>query len=86
MAEIRNSRFVIADTTEQNNGVYYFEAGYALGQGLPVIWSVRKDDVKNVHFDTAQYNQIRWESAPQLEEAMFNYICAIIGQRSQVRP
>jgi nucleoside 2-deoxyribosyltransferase len=82
MAEIRNSRFVVADVTEQRNGVY-FEAGYALGLGLPVIWSVRKDDASNVHFDTAQYNQIRWESAPDLEEAMFNYICAIIGQRNR---
>ncbi len=82
MAEIKNSRFVVADVTEQRNGVY-FEAGYALGLGLPVIWSVRKDDIKNVHFDTAQYNQIRWESAKNLEEGLFDYICAIIGQRSQ---
>lgn len=84
MAEIRNSRFVVADVTEQKNGVY-FEAGYALRLGLPVIWSVRKDDANNVHFDTAQYNQIRWESAAQLEEAMFSYICAIIGQRKQAQ-
>jgi transcription elongation factor Elf1 len=43
MAEIKNSRFVVADLTEQNNGVY-FEAGYGLGLGLPVMWSIRKDD------------------------------------------
>jgi nucleoside 2-deoxyribosyltransferase len=82
MAEIKNSRFVVADITEQRNGVY-FEAGYGLGLGLPVIWSVRKDDADNVHFDTAQYNQIRWESAKELEEGLFDYICAIIGQRSR---
>lgn len=82
MAEIKNSRFVVADVTEQKNGVY-FEAGYALGLGLPVIWCVRKDDAKNVHFDTAQYNQIRWESAQELQEGLFDYICAIIGKRSQ---
>ena len=81
MAEIKNSRFVVADVTEQNNGVY-FEAGYALGLGLPVIWSVRTDDAKNVHFDTAQYNQVRWESAEELKEGLFDYICAIIGKRS----
>ena len=80
MAEIKNSRFLVADVTEQNNGVY-FEAGYALGLGLPVIWSVRKDDVENVHFDTAQYNQIRWQSPEDLEEGLFDFICAIIGQR-----
>lgn len=80
MAEIKNSRFVVADITEQKNGVY-FEAGYALGLGVPVIWCVRKDDVENVHFDTAQYNQIRWGSAAELKEGVFDYICAIIGKR-----
>mgnify|MGYP002410380079 FL=1 len=82
MAEIKNSRFVVADITEQKNGVY-FEAGYALGLGLPVIWCVRKDDVGNVHFDTAQYNQIRWESADQLKDSLYDFICAIIGKRSR---
>ncbi len=84
MAEIKNSRFVVADLTDQNNGVY-FEAGYGLGLGLPVIWSIRKDDVTNLHFDTAQYNQIRWESAEELKEALFDYISAIIGKRSQAQ-
>ena len=84
MAEIKNSRFVVADVTEQKNGVY-FEAGYALGLGLPVIWCVRKDDAKNVHFDTAQYNPIRWESAQELQEGLFDYICTIIGKRSQAQ-
>jgi len=82
MAEIKNSRFVVADITDQKNGVY-FEGGYALGLGLPVIWSVRKDDAHNVHFDTAQYNQIRWESAEQLRESLYDFICAIIGKRSR---
>lgn len=82
MAEIKNSRFVVADVTEQKNGVY-FEAGYALGLGLPVIWCVRKDDVGNMHFDTAQYNQIRWESADQLKDSLYDFICAIIGKRSR---
>lgn len=84
MAEIKDSRFVVADLTEQRNGVY-FEAGYGLGLGLPVIWTIRKDDVKNVHFDTAQYNQIRWESAEELKEALSDYISAIIGKRNQAR-
>jgi nucleoside 2-deoxyribosyltransferase len=84
MAEIKDSRFVVADLTEQNGGVY-FEAGYAMGLGLPVIWSIRKDDVDNVHFDTAQYNQIRWDSAEELREGLFDYISAIIGKRSQAQ-
>ncbi len=81
MAEVKNSRFVVADVTEQKNGVY-FEAGYALGLG-PVIWSVRKDDADKVHFDTAQYNQIRWESVEQLKESLYDFICAIIGKHNR---
>ena len=61
ISEIKNSRFVVADFTEQKHGVY-FEAGYARGMGIPVIWCVRKDDLENLHFDTHHYNYILWET------------------------
>ncbi len=79
IAEIKNSRFVVADVTEQKRGVY-FEAGYAQGLGLPVIWCVRKDDLEKVHFDTRQYNHIVWEREDDLENQLYNFICAIIGK------
>jgi len=79
MAEIKNSRFVVADVTEHKLGVY-FEAGYALGLGLPVIWCVRKDHLEKAHFDTRQYNHITWETLEDLEDQLFNFICAIIGK------
>jgi len=79
ISEIKNSRFVVADVTEQKRGVY-FEAGYALGMGLPVIWCVRKDDLDKVHFDTRQYNHIVWETGKDLEDQLYNFICAIIGK------
>jgi hypothetical protein len=79
IAEINNSRFVVADVTHQKHGVY-FEAGYALGIGLPVIWCVRKEDLKNVHFDTRQYNHIVWENEENLKEQLYNFICAVIGK------
>jgi nucleoside 2-deoxyribosyltransferase len=87
MTEIKNSRFLVADVTEQRQGVY-FEAGYALGLGLPVIWSCRKDDFKNAHFDTRQYNHIVWEKPEELKENLYNFICAIIGKisKSQTLP
>ena len=44
ITEIKNSRFLVADVTLQRQGVY-FEAGYALGMGLPVFWCVRKNDL-----------------------------------------
>jgi nucleoside 2-deoxyribosyltransferase len=78
MAEIKGSRFLIADVTEQKAGVY-FEAGYAIGQGLPVFWAVREDDLKNVHFDTRQYAHIVWKDEADLEEKLYDFIIAIIG-------
>ena len=81
MAEIKNSFFLVADFTEQKRGVY-FEAGYALGLGIPVIWSVREDDLKNVHFDTRQYGHIVWTSESNLQEQLYVYICAIIGKKN----
>lgn len=82
MAEIKNSRFLVADVTEQKQGVY-FEAGYALGLGLPVIWSCRKDDLANAHFDTRQYNHILWETPEDLEEQLYDFVCTVIGKISK---
>lgn len=79
ITEIKNSRFIVADVTEHKHGVY-FEAGYALGLGLPVIWCVRKDHLSKVHFDTRQYNHIVWESEDKLNEQLYNVICAVIGK------
>ena len=80
IAEIKNSLFIVADVTEQKHGVY-FEAGYALGRDVPVIWCVRKDDLSGVHFDTRQYNHVVWESPEELKEKLYDTICAIIGKR-----
>jgi endogenous inhibitor of DNA gyrase (YacG/DUF329 family) len=80
MAEIKNSRFIVADFTENKRGVY-FEAGYALGLGIPVLWCVKKEDLEKLHFDTRQYGHIDWESEEELKEKLFNYICVIIGKR-----
>jgi nucleoside 2-deoxyribosyltransferase len=79
ISEIKYSRFVVADVTEQKHGVY-FEAGYALGMGLPVLWCVHKDDLEKVHFDTRQYNHIVWQAPDELENKLFDFICAIIGK------
>ncbi len=42
IAEIRKSRFLIADFTGQRGGVY-FESGFAHGLGIPVIWTCQRD-------------------------------------------
>ncbi|QMV44731.1 hypothetical protein [Cohnella cholangitidis] len=75
--EIKNSRFVVADFTQQKHGVYY-EAGYAKGLGLEVIWTVHEDDIKNCHFDTRQMNHIVWRSVEELGERLRDRILATI--------
>ena len=57
--EIAKSRFLVADFTGQKGGVY-FEAGYALGLGIPVIWTVQKEELPKLHFDIRQYRHIDW--------------------------
>lgn len=81
VASIRASRFVVADFTGQRGGAYY-EAGFAHGLGLPVIFMCRETDVKDLHFDIRQYNCILWKP-DELEDAkarLKNRILATLGQ------
>jgi hypothetical protein len=62
---IRESRFVVADLTHNRGGVYY-EAGFALGRGIQVIPTCRKDQLdegsaNRVHFDMQGLNMLPWE-------------------------
>jgi hypothetical protein len=50
ISQIRRSKFLIADFTGHRGGVY-FEAGLAMGLGLPVFWTCRRDDLDKLHFD-----------------------------------
>lgn len=75
IVQIRKSKFIVADFTGQRNGVY-FEAGYALGLGIPVIWTCKKEEVDAdlLHFDTRQYNHISWENEEDLYKRLLNRI------------
>jgi nucleoside 2-deoxyribosyltransferase len=79
IAEIRRSAFIIADFTGHRGGVY-FEAGFAMGLGLPIIWTCRKDGVNDLHFDIRQYNCIDWTDASELATRLHNRIEAWIGR------
>ncbi len=69
IAEIKKSRFVVADFTEHKHGVY-FEAGFALGLRKPVIYLCNKKDFDNTHFDTNHYPHIIYESLADLTEKL----------------
>lgn len=77
IAEIRRSRFIVSDFTGQRGGVY-FESGFAMGLGLPVIWMVKEDEIKKVHFDTRQFAHIVWTGCDDLKERLINRIRATI--------
>jgi hypothetical protein len=82
VAEIRRSRFLVADfTCEPKNvrGGVYYEAGFAQGLGLPVIWTCKETSLIDLHFDTRQYSHIVWKTPTDLREQLKNRIGATIG-------
>ncbi|MDT3530204.1 hypothetical protein ROV86_19075 [Stenotrophomonas pavanii] len=79
MAGIRSSFAVIVDVTTQNAGAY-FEAGFAMGLGRPVVWTVRSDDVQNLHFDTRQFMHIVWKDEADLRVRLRDHLLAVFGQ------
>jgi hypothetical protein len=79
MAMIRESRFIVVDVTTQNTGAY-FEAGFALGLGRQVIWSVQEDDLKYVHFDTRQFNHVVWRDPADLKTKIRDRVLGVFGR------
>jgi hypothetical protein len=82
LAQIRNSRFTIADFTSEPGkprGGVYFEAGFALGLDRPVIWTAHERMQQEIHFDTRQYNHIFWATPLDLREKLHNRIVALLG-------
>ena len=82
IAEIRRSRFVVADFTHGADGArgsVFYEAGFAHALGLPVIFSCQKDPEKPLHFDTRQYPHILWEEPEDLYAELRDKIGALIG-------
>lgn len=87
--EIRQSRFLIADLTHNNNGAYW-EAGYAEGLGKPVIYTCRKDlfddQTKGTHFDTNHHLTVVWEpdNLPEAVEKLKATIRATLPEEAKL--
>ena len=64
--EIKRSRILICDLTHHNRGAYW-EAGYAEGLGIPVVYICREDVLKSTskeekpHFDVEHQVIYSWE-------------------------
>ena len=83
IAEIRRSRFLVADFTHGDEGArgsVYFEAGFAHGLSVPVIYTCHSDAVDKLHFDTRQYAHIVWDTPVELRNGLRQRILArIVG-------
>jgi nucleoside 2-deoxyribosyltransferase len=79
IAEIRRSAFLVADFTGHRQNVY-FETGFAIGLGRQVVWTCRKDEIKDLHFDIRQYNCIDWDNAADLAQRLQPRIEAMFGR------
>lgn len=75
LKHIRDSKFIVADLTHENNGAY-FEEGYAMGLGKPVIQLCKKG--VQLHFDVAQKNTIIWSNEEEIPDRLMNRIAATI--------
>jgi len=73
ISEIKSSRILIADLTHHSQNVYY-EIGYAMGMGIPIILTCKKDFLQNVAFDINQYPVFEWENEYELKEKIENRI------------
>ncbi len=78
IAEIKKSKYLVADFSGNRGGVY-FEAGFAQGLGIPVIWVVQEQWVKELHFDTRQYNHIVYSDYTDLFKKLKARIDATIN-------
>ena len=82
LQEIRRTRFIVADFTQGEAGTHggvYYEAGFAHGLAIPVIFTCQKDSFDEIHFDTRQYNYIVWNDPEELRKNLASRIAAVIG-------
>jgi hypothetical protein len=86
VASLRKSALVVADFTRLRSGVF-FEAGFALGLGIPVVWTCHVDWLGQLaeHFDTRQYNYLGWKDPADLRTRLRDRIEAAIVTRPRPR-
>lgn len=74
---IRRAPFVVAELSDENNGVYY-EAGFAKGLGIEVIYCSRDKHIP--HFDVTGINLVKWKDDADLLKRLEN---RVLGSQSR---
>lgn len=77
IAKLKSSRIVIADFTNHRNSVY-FEAGFAMGMKIPIIWTCQEGHEDDLSFDTRQYPHLVWKDGRDLKRQVSDRIQVII--------
>ncbi len=77
IVKLKSSRIVIADFTNHRNSVY-FEAGFAMGMNIPIIWTCQEGDERDMSFDTRQFPHIIWNDKDDLVKQVIDRIKVII--------
>ena len=73
--KIRQARFLVCDLTHGNRGAYW-EAGYAEGLGVPVIYTCRRDVFDDPthelhpHFDAVHWVTVPWDPSDAASAAI----------------
>jgi nucleoside 2-deoxyribosyltransferase len=77
IAKLKSSRIVIADFTNHRSSVY-FEAGFAMGMKIPIIWTCQEGHEDELSFDTRQYPHLVWSDGEDLKKKIHDRIQVII--------
>ena len=77
IAKLKSSRIVIADFTNHRNSVY-FEAGFAMGMKIPIIWTCKKGHIDELSFDTRQYPHLEWKDGEDLKKQISDRIQVLV--------
>lgn len=77
IAELKGARMIVADFSAHSPNVY-FEAGYAMGMNIPVIWTCHTEHLEDMAFDVSHFPVIGWEDINDFKEKLRDRILRLI--------
>jgi len=77
IAELKGARMIVADFSAHSHNVY-FEAGYAMGMNIPVIWTCHTEHLEDMAFDVSHFPVIEWKDANDLKQKLRDRILRLI--------
>lgn len=77
IAELKGARMIVADFSAHSPNVY-FEAGFAMGMNIPVIWTCNTGHLEDMAFDVNHFPIIEWDDVDDLKEKLRDRILRLI--------